>query len=290
MSVDNPAARQVLLADTSRLDPALVERMENSFFKRLRLPNGTAKTTYRHRLDDVVAACSRLLAGIEAPLRLMDIGISSGVTTREWMDGLDALGKAYCIDAIDLSLYGTIESLGGALHVLKDSSGRSLQFEIFGLPLSNHYGYGGGSFVRRLVPVSAARAAFGLLWLAAGQRLHREPVQLLTRGLQPSARLRLHELDILRIGGFQRTFHLIRAANVLNRVYFTDVQLASILAQLRGRLDTNGYLVVVRTREGERTNDGTVFVKTAAGELSVAERFGEGSEVEPIVRALPAGF
>lgn len=290
MTIENPTAREVFLGRGRGLEAARREEMENNFFRRLRLPNGTAKTTYAHRLDDVAQACNRCLARAVPPLRLMDLGISSGVTTREWMDMLERLHRPYRIDAVDVSIYGVIESLGAQVHVLRDSRGRALQFELAGYALSNHYGWGLRSFLKRLVPVSAARAFFALgsACQRARHRMTRVGIALLARGLHESSRLKLHEADLLQIGRFVGPYHLIRAANVLNRSYFDEPQLESILRQLDSLLDAGGYLVVVRTPEGARGNDGSVFLKERSGRLAVVERFGAGSELEPLVARLNA--
>ena len=289
VNYNNPTARELFLSEiVEMLDEAVVEKMEDRFFFLLRLSNGTKKTTYRHRLDDVALACNRLLIGKATPLALMDVAISSGVTTKEWMDILDELNQPYRMDAIDLCLNGVIESMGKNFHVLRDSSGRALQYEIWGWALANHYGYGGLSSIKRVIPVGLARLAFSIGSLIGRARLKesRKEVLLVTRALKTSDRLNLYEADIFQIGKLGRTFHLIRAANILNRAYFSDQQLAHILTQLSSCLDIGSYLVVVRTREDKSQNDGTVFIKAPSGNLSIVERFGTGSEVEPIALAL----
>ncbi len=287
VNIENPTARDFFLSDHEILSATDIEQMEDNFFFRLRLPNGTKKTTYRHRLDDVALACNRLLSSTTTPLRLMDVGISSGVTTKEWMDILDGLDRPYCIDAIDLCLYGMIESLGEGFHILRDSSGQALQYEIWGWALANHYGQRIRSRVKRFLPVSLARIAFAIGCLGWGNREQRsEKVSFVTRGLETSDRLRLHEADIFQIGNLGRTFHMIRAANILNRAYFSNLQLESVVKQLLLCMDIGSYLVVVRTREDMPKNDGTIFIKKAAGNLGIAERFGTGSEIEPIVLGL----
>ncbi|MEO8385755.1 MAG: hypothetical protein ABI583_10970, partial [Betaproteobacteria bacterium] len=138
----NPTAREVFLSDRSCWSEQETQQIEENFFFRLRLPNGTKKTTYKNRLDDVNLACNRLLSGRRHQLELLDLAISSGVTTMEWMQSLDAMNYSYQMDATDLCLYGTLESLGDNFHLLRDKSGRPLQFEIYGWALANHFGYG----------------------------------------------------------------------------------------------------------------------------------------------------
>ena len=94
-NVKNPTAREVFLTDRTGWSSELAQQVEESFFFQIRLPNGTKKTTYKNRLDDVATACNCLLATRPAPLRLMDLAISSGITTNEWMRALDSLNKYF---------------------------------------------------------------------------------------------------------------------------------------------------------------------------------------------------
>src|SRR5947209_16147097 len=65
--------------------------LEDSFFKSLSLPNGTHKTTARARLTDVDQLTGELVSDRGA-VRLLDVGISSGVTTLELIDRLESQG------------------------------------------------------------------------------------------------------------------------------------------------------------------------------------------------------
>jgi hypothetical protein len=285
----NPTARAMFPEDDQHADPATLERMEDGFFFFLRLANGTKKTTYRNRLDDVVAASNRLLQRHPGPVRLMDLAISSGVSTQEWMRALDAQRVEYEMHGTDLCLFGTISSPGRGFHVLRDSRGRALQYEICGRPLANHFGYNLLSRMKRVPVVTLARAAFGLADVLVPGRIERSRrrIVLVTRGLQASGRLRLYEADVFDLARLGRKFHMIRAANILNRAYFTDEQLAAICHQLHACLEPGGYLVVVRTRGDRTQNDGSVFTLRADGRLEIVERFGAGSEIESIVLAAP---
>jgi hypothetical protein len=78
---------------------------------------------------------------------------------------------------------------------------------------------------------------------------------------------------------------VVRAANILNRAYFSDTQLRQMLANLKRSLTAGGVLMVCRTGEGNRTA-GTLFRLTDEGEFSVVERLNEGSELEDLVTSL----
>ena len=290
MSVSNPTAWELFTADSHAIDAKTIADMEDNFFFLLRLPNGTKKTTYRHRLVEIAEACNGLLAKKPTPFRLLDIGISSGVTTKEWMDTLDTFNANYHMDAVDLCLHGVIESIGPGFRVLRDSAGRALQFDVCGWALANHFGYGYWSCAKRLLPVSIARLFFGAgSWLATCSRHPRTlKVSLVTRGLTASNRLRLLEADVLRIGSLGETYDLIRAANILNRAYFSDSDLGFIIGQIGQCMKSGSLLIAVRTRDDRSANDGTVFQMENSGRLGILKRFGSGSEIESIVAAVNA--
>jgi chemotaxis methyl-accepting protein methylase len=91
--------------------------------------------------------------------------------------------------------------------------------------------------------------------------------------------LSIAEEDILQplaLGAFD----LVRAANVLNRVYFTPDVLRDMAASLWNRLLPDGMLLVVRSRSG--FNNGTLFARSE-GKSEIVARLGEGSEIEDIV-------
>ena len=73
-------------------------------------------------------------------------------------------------------------------------------------------------------------------------------------------------------------FHVIRAANILNRIYFSDDKLAVGVANLSRRLREGGILAVCRTKS-DGSNHGSLF-QLAGGRLAKIEQFGNGSDVD----------
>jgi hypothetical protein len=94
--------------------------------------------------------------------------------------------------------------------------------------------------------------------------------------------------DLLFPGSFADRFHAIRAANILNRSYFSDETLRTMVANVRTRLAPQGILAICRTHD-DGVNHGTVFRLNEARELEVISRIGTGSEIEDLVTALPVG-
>jgi hypothetical protein len=289
-------ARQMLLSKPLP-DPARQAAAEEAFFSSLRLKNGTYKYTYPRRLDHLNQVVNSLLP-LSRPLKLMDVAVSSGISTLEWMRSLDRTGIEYNMVASDLTLYGLLISIGKRLHVLTDSRGYPLQFEVAGRAIPNPPG--GRNTIRYFLPLVTIKIALALgirvlqeacSTIDEGQSVRRrgincQRVLLVSRGLRESSHLRLIEEDLLANNQSVRDLHALRAANILNKSYFDNDTLLRILVNLRCRLANSGLLVVCRT-DDSGTNNGTVFRLNEARTLEVLERIGEGSEIEELALSLP---
>src|SRR5579872_5578450 len=97
--------------------------VERRFFGRLRLPNGTWKTTYAGRLDDLNDALLPFMPR-DRPAALMDVAVSSGVSTIEWSDHLSAHEIVHSIVATDVSTEGWLTSFGTVFAVVFDETQR----------------------------------------------------------------------------------------------------------------------------------------------------------------------
>ena len=208
----------------------------------------------------------------------MDVAVSSGISTLEWMNHLEQAGIEHYMTASDISLKAALVSIGKNLRVLADSAGYPLQFDIRGKAIPNPPG-----------GANLARYGFQLLViktvLALGIRrfgINYTPIDLVSPRLVRPSNLRLVEDDILHNNGFQKSFHVVRAANILNRYYFTDGQLVDIVAKLRSRLMPGGILIVCRTND-HRKNHGTIFLLNGTGRFEVLARIGDGSHIEDLV-------
>ena len=82
---------------------------------------------------------------------------------------------------------------------------------------------------------------------------------------------------------FKDRFTFIGAANVLNKSYFSDEELRSIIANVRRyTMKPRSALLVLRTHE-DGTNHGTLFSIDETAGCKILQRFGQGSEIENIV-------
>src|SRR5215212_2191501 len=130
-----PTLREVLLPDEPR-DEKSQEELEVRFFYSIKLKNGIRKYTYPGRLDDLNDLVNRLLPP-HRPLKVMDVAVSSGVNTLEWIDALRRAGVDCHMVAGDLNVNAFLVSVGKRLHVLVDGAGYPLQFDIFGRAVQN---------------------------------------------------------------------------------------------------------------------------------------------------------
>jgi hypothetical protein len=221
--------------------------IESRFFAKIRLPNGTWKTTYRRRLDDVNELLLEHLPK-SRPLELMDVAVSSGVTTLEWGDGLRAAGVEHRLLAGDLMVEGRLAAFGRRAAILYDRDETPLLIELGRLGVSVR---SARRSVRTLRPL-----------LEAGARLvprgYRRVVPLVTPSLGERDEIEVVEDDVTRAGVYADRFDVVRAANIVQPVYFDRATIALIFANLRDRLRDGGLLAVCQTVEG-RGNQATVF-------------------------------
>lgn len=276
-----PSARELFFA-TRQLDDAQQQALETRFFHSLRLPNGTYKTTYARRMGDVDAALCDLLP-TDRTLRLLDVGVSSGVTTLELLQAMESRGLRREATAVDLSLNAfLVRRLG--LELLVDPRGRVLQIATpFGAKGRPH---DPASSPLRAVLQGAIVAAESLVGGAAGAA-RGEAVRLVTPRLLRRDDVQLVEHDLqLREPRWVDRFDVVRAANIINRDYFAETVLRSMIAHLRDYLRVDGVLCLSATDDDTRENHATLFRKDAAGALVPLRRVGLGSEVETLAAEL----
>jgi len=116
---------------------------EARFFTELRLANGVFKITTDHRMDDLnEVVLSRWHATAFRPKEIMDVGVSSGITTVEWLEALSGAGLKVQMVGTDVSLSAYIVQLWPGAYALKTADGHVLR--IFGWTIEgwkNRRGY-----------------------------------------------------------------------------------------------------------------------------------------------------
>jgi hypothetical protein len=278
------SARQVLL-DRRPLPVDDQVRLENSFFRNLCLPNGTRKTTSPARLVDVDQLIADHVEGKKA-VRLLDVGISSGVTTIELLDSLAGRGVQVSGVGVDICVRGRLCALPG-IDVLYDSAEFVLQIStpLFtrGRPTR-----GQRSLLSRLLRVCIRALELKRVRRWALSRRWTHQFALVSPRLARHPRFQVVEHDISRSRPeWYGAFDVIRAANVLNLDYFPPAKIASIIENLMGCLGDNGLLVVCRTSEVDGRNHGSIFQKGSDSTRTCrrVQQFGDGSELDPLFEA-----
>jgi hypothetical protein len=293
MGVRIPTANEMYFSEMTA-DATQMERLEELFFVSVRLPNGTRKTTTYRRLDNLNELVQKFLP-TDRPLEVMDVAVSSGVSTVEWIESIERAGAQCRMTAGDAMVDAYLVSIAPGMRVLVDRHGNALQYDVAGrgirLPLR-----------KRLMPVTlwpvlVIHLVLGMVvapvlraatCLEEGGRLGTRwrPLKLVSPTLLKPNRIDVVEDDILVNRSYRGCFHAVRAANILNRSYFEDSTLTAMLDNLRDRLKTGGLLIVCRTHP-HNVNHGTIFELREDGRLYVLTRLNGGSEVEHLALALP---
>ena len=252
---------------------------ETRFFRHLRLPNGTYKTTYPDRMPDVdTAVTGELTPGQHVDV--LDVGISSGVTTLELVDALATRGVTSTVVAVDLSVGAFLVRFAG-IDLLCDPAGRVLQ-------IASPLGVKGrphdpvGSLARGLL--QRVFDASERLVSGSGGVDRGTPLQLISPRLARRSHVAVveHDLANARAEWVDR-FDVVRAANVLNRDYFDEPTLTQMLGHLATYVRTAGLLVLCRTHDDSRTNHASVLRRGSDGTFTLVSRVGAGSEIESLV-------
>ena len=259
---------------------------EDAFFRNLKMRNGSFKRTRTNRFAEIERAFGPELSRRAASLRsVLDVAVSSGITTAEFAEFLDRLGARVSLTATDLFIDAAIVNLAPGLRALVDREGWPLQYDVRGRAVR--------AWTRRLdyltltaplrhaARLSCQRKARALL--AAGQA---RPARMVSPRLLGRPDISVATDDILtRNPSFVGGHDLVRAANILNRTYFAPADLARGIANVASYVAPGGLLIVTRTSDDGR-NSGTLFSREDDGGFSVLARVGNGSEVEPDILGL----
>lgn len=260
---------------------------EEEFFTSIMAKNGTYKTTYQSRFARVNEELLRLLSSHAISMKtILDVGISSGTSTLELYESLSSHGYETRIVGTDLLIDAYLMSVLPGCHALVDKSGFPLRFDIWGhgmKPWVTRQDYTNGFFLVRKAISTVFRALINRK-LSDPHRSGMECVKLVTPRLLKEQNISTCEDDVMKYNPtYAGRFDFVRAANVLNKGYFSDEALRGIIANIkRYMIPSSGSLLVMRTYE-DKTNHGTLFRLGEEGRFIPLERFGEGSEIEALM-------
>lgn len=265
-------------------DIELTPQVEQEFFASLMTSNKTYKTTFHRRFTDTDPLLLQELRqnGLQKP-DILDIGVSSGISTVELFEVLRGGGLDAHIVATDLLVEALLVRVLPKCYVLIDPDGFPLRFDLpFGTmkPWVVQSDYGSGFFIlRKTVNLAMTRLCRRILRDRRDGRITR--VKLVTPRMLSCDDIVVCKDDIARYNAtFANRFDMIRAANVLNKGYFSTDVLSAMLANIHRYLRSAGAtLFVVRTHE-DNSNHGTLFRMGDDRKLRAVWRVGTGSEVE----------
>jgi methylase of polypeptide subunit release factors len=264
--------------------------IERAFFKGLLLRNGLYKTTEAHRMDAVLPLLvehARVLP--EHPLKVLDVGCSSGVTTVEMHRAFEDAGLDVETVGTDLTLFADYVTRENGAAMLFDSSGLLLQVELG--DWASPWRWRPRDRVFRPFTVARAQALIereGDTFLRARHEtiagFQATRIALLSSLAQRSGHIRFCEEDVLA-PTVEGKFSLVRAANLLNPDHFTPAMLGRMIDALRARLVDGGLLLIIRSQGGSHpVHDGTLF-RLRGDRFEAVARVGAGSEIASMVVA-----
>jgi len=267
----------------------------------LRTSNGTFRTTFRNRFEDVDRVALRWIGAFHASgsaILVQDRAVSHGLTSKEFAERIFECFPSAVFEASDL-LLGLVElSVGGEVYIA-ERSGTPLQYikAPFVVPLYHQesWRYPWNRWV-----AGRARRRFDRLKLPSdwsttqstqsqqipsqngpglGVRyipyIHPEALALTRRN--PNFRFCERSVFDVTPGACD----VLRTMNIFNRAYFSEQQLTAGVAAVFQSLKPGGLWIVGRTLEDDFTNHVTFFRRNEQG-WEVLERIGSGSEMEAL--------
>jgi hypothetical protein len=116
---------------------------------------------------------------------------------------------------------------------------------------------------------------------------NRQTVKLISRRVSSEAVGFIQDDLTVYNQGLVRRFDLVRAANILNRGYFPESTLATMIGNLKSYCRGPGALIAINRTHLDGTNHGSIFSLASDGSLKLLERAGDGSEVELLALESP---
>ncbi|SCA56216.1 hypothetical protein MTBPR1_20064 [Candidatus Terasakiella magnetica] len=254
-----------------------VPSIDREFFQHLRLSNGSFKTTCDNRLNDVNSYVDEFL-DFDCELKILDVAASSAISSVEWFAHLQKKSLKMDYTASDLTMVGRYYQTGFTDLLFEKQTGHLLQADILGQAFPSSSGVRWKNQIYRLLKASTSP------YRNKGKEI-KLVNRLAARCEQENSNFSLCELDMFQASKQlnSKSFNVIRAANILNRSYFTEAQIFQAIKQLFSLLDDGGFLIVVKS-EDDGMNNGAVYCKKE----KTFEHLGTingGSDINELVRS-----
>jgi hypothetical protein len=256
----------------------------------LRTSNGTFRTTFRNRFEDVDARCIALMQRFfssDAALKIEDRAVSHGLTSYEWAKRLLPVFPNAGIEASDLMLKLLELSVSKGEVFITEVDGTPLQYIRPPFVVSLHHRESFRNPLRCLISVRA-RNRFRSLALPPGWADQQQPSGYRVESIpyvhpeaaafaRSDSRLRFERRSV-----FDRSTvpsDVLRTMNIFNRDYFPDERLAEGFRAVFDSLRPGGMWIAGRTLEEDFSNHATFF-RRGENRWEVADRIGGGWALE----------
>jgi hypothetical protein len=262
----------------------------------LRTSNGTFRTTFRNRFEDLDTVCLRLMRQFfrpEAVIRLEDRAVSHGLTSAEWAQRLLPVFPAAEIEASDLVLQLIELSVEGGATFITELDGTPLQYIRPPFVVSVLHAESWRNPLRRLI-AAEARKRFSRLRLPHGWTEQSQGTGFRVRSIpyvhpeaaalaRTDSRFRFSRRSVFELT--EPACHVIRTMNIFNRSYFSEARLSEGYRTIFDSLQPGGIWIVGRTLEEDFSNHATFFRRKEDG-WEVLDRVGGGWEMEDMASGL----
>jgi hypothetical protein len=262
----------------------------------LRTSNGTFRTSFRNRFEDVDLACLRLMSQhfpSDSAIRVEDRAVSHGLTSCEWAKRLLPVFPAATIEASDLMLQLLELSVERGETFITELDGTPLQYirppfvvsvlhaESWRNPMRRLIAFHGKKrFSRLKLPNGWPDRPQGSAWRVVPiPYIHPEAAAL----ARTDTRFRFCRRSVFE--RTQQACHVIRTMNIFNRSYFSDERLAEGYRAIFDSLQPGGIWAVGRTLEEDLSNHATFFHRREH-DWEVLDRVGSGWEMEEMALGL----
>ncbi|MGB9458360.1 MAG: hypothetical protein WCB12_20095 [Bryobacteraceae bacterium] len=257
----------------------------------LRTSNGTFRTTFRQRFQDVDAAAMKWMEqfyAADSEVEIQDRAVSHGLTSWEWAACVFQKFPRAKFEASDVLIELIELSRAGEAYIV-EPSGRPLQYVKPPFAVSLAHPEPRRYPINRLVALRArrrfAKLDLGQNWIETaaerGWRVRRiSCVHPLARELarrNASFQFRLRSVFDQTSG----TCDVLRTMNILNRSYFRAEDLARGASAAFQSLRPAGIWIVGRTSEEDLKNHVSLLRRSDRG-WKLLERIGSGSEIEEL--------
>lgn len=240
-------------------------------YRTLVMSNKTTKQTSKERFKELDNLTLDLLEKKRNP-KVLDVGISSGLTTFELFQLLDSQQKNFHLDATDkypnIKLYKT-----WFYSTIIDNQKKPISIYWGGLYLSNlmSWKYFISKVLFKIISkfiIINPKKVIGVPLFYSG-----------FTELAEKNKVRFFDHDVLHPFQF-KNYDFIRVMNILNLSYFSEDQIQKAIVNLRSTLIEGGVLMVGRTFN--KKNHVSIYIKKGS-KLVPKQHINNGSEINRIV-------